>query len=146
LGSPHPRPVAIHKDGNPQGRFGEKAIERRERWIVAGTDSGSFASLAQRNSSRDGGTRHALGALWDGMSTPDFHPSSTKENDMSATGGTLGPGAPIPSRWRPELARTSLKQSARSWLGRVLVRQQPTAYQRCLAIHIYYAGPPSALS
>jgi hypothetical protein len=66
---------------------------------------------------------------------------------MSATGRTLGPGAPVASRWRPELARTGPKQSARGpWLGRVLVRRQPTAYQRCLAIHIYYAGPRSALS
>jgi hypothetical protein len=146
LGSPHPRPVAIHKDG-----FGKKAIERREldrgRRRERILRLSCLAHLAQRNLSRDGGTRHILVALWDGMSTPDFRPSSTKENDMSATGGTLGPGAPIPSRWRPELARTGLKQSARSpWLGRVLVRQQPTAYQRCLAIHIYYAGPRSALS
>jgi hypothetical protein len=66
---------------------------------------------------------------------------------MSATGGTLGPGVPIPSRWRLEPARTGLKRPARSpWFGRVLVRPQPTTYQRCLAIHIYYAGPRSALS
>jgi hypothetical protein len=66
---------------------------------------------------------------------------------MSATGRTLGPGVPIPSRWRPELARAGLKRPARgAWFGRVLVRPQPTAYQRCLAIHIYYAGPRSALS
>ena len=33
-----------------------------------------------------------------------------------------------------------------SWLGRWLGRRQPTTYQRCLAIHIHFAGPHSALS
>jgi len=33
-----------------------------------------------------------------------------------------------------------------SWLGRLLRRREPTTYHRCLAIHIHYAGPRSALS
>jgi hypothetical protein len=33
-----------------------------------------------------------------------------------------------------------------SWLGRWLGRPEPTTYQRCLAIHIHFAGPHSALS
>ncbi len=33
-----------------------------------------------------------------------------------------------------------------SWLGRWLGRREPTTYHRCLAIHIYFAGPRSALS
>jgi hypothetical protein len=33
-----------------------------------------------------------------------------------------------------------------SWLGRWLGRREPTTYQRCLAIHIHFAGPHSALS
>ena len=32
-----------------------------------------------------------------------------------------------------------------SWLGRWLGRREPTAYQRCLAIHIHFAAPRSAL-
>jgi hypothetical protein len=66
---------------------------------------------------------------------------------MTATGGTLRPGVLIAQKWRPGQARTGLKRPPRSaWLGRVLVRPQPTTYQRCLAIHIYNAGPRSALS
>ena len=33
-----------------------------------------------------------------------------------------------------------------SWLGRWLGRREPSTYQRCLAIHIHFAGPHSALS
>lgn len=32
------------------------------------------------------------------------------------------------------------------WLARLLRRRQPTTYHRCLAIHIHFAGPHSALS
>jgi hypothetical protein len=32
-----------------------------------------------------------------------------------------------------------------SWLGRWLGRREPTTYQRCLAIHIHFAAPRSAL-
>jgi hypothetical protein len=65
---------------------------------------------------------------------------------MSATGGTLGPGVLIAQKWRPEQARRLERAARGPWLGRVLVRPQPTTYQRCLALHIYYAGPRSALS
>jgi hypothetical protein len=35
----------------------------------------------------------------------------------------------------------------RSWLDRLLRRRrEPSTYQRCLAIHIHFAGPHSALS
>jgi hypothetical protein len=33
-----------------------------------------------------------------------------------------------------------------SWLGRWLGRREPTTFHRCLAIHIHFAGPHSALS
>jgi hypothetical protein len=36
--------------------------------------------------------------------------------------------------------------SSRSWLDRLLRRQEPTIFQRCLAVHIHHAGPQSALS
>jgi hypothetical protein len=66
---------------------------------------------------------------------------------MSTTGGTLRLGVPLSRKRRPGQPRTDFMRPARSpWLGRVLVRPQPTVYQRCLAIHIYYAGPRSALS
>jgi hypothetical protein len=35
---------------------------------------------------------------------------------------------------------------ARSWFAALWPRRQPTLYQRCLAVHIHYAGPRSALS
>jgi hypothetical protein len=34
----------------------------------------------------------------------------------------------------------------RSGLAGLWKRRQPTLYQRCLAVHIHYAGPRSALS
>jgi hypothetical protein len=37
-------------------------------------------------------------------------------------------------------------EAARSgWLGRILHRRKTTTYQRCLAVHIHFAGPRSAL-
>jgi hypothetical protein len=32
------------------------------------------------------------------------------------------------------------------WLRRLFTRREPTAYQRCLAIHIHYASPHRTLS
>jgi hypothetical protein len=34
----------------------------------------------------------------------------------------------------------------RSWYDRLIGRRQPTTYHRCLAVHIHFAGPRSALS
>jgi hypothetical protein len=34
----------------------------------------------------------------------------------------------------------------RSWLDRLLRRQEPTMFHRCLAVHIHHAGSQSALS
>lgn len=34
----------------------------------------------------------------------------------------------------------------RPWFDRLLRRRQMTTYQRCLAVHIHFAGPRSALS
>ncbi len=33
----------------------------------------------------------------------------------------------------------------RSWIARWLGRSEPTAYHRCLAVHLHFAGPRSAL-
>ncbi len=33
----------------------------------------------------------------------------------------------------------------RSWIARWLGRSEPTVYQRCLAVHLHFAGPRSAL-
>jgi hypothetical protein len=32
------------------------------------------------------------------------------------------------------------------WIRRWFARPEPSAYQRCLAVHIHFAGPRSALS
>jgi hypothetical protein len=41
------------------------------------------------------------------------------------------------------LARTEARSS---WFARLLRRREPSTYHRCLAIHIHFAGPHSALS
>jgi hypothetical protein len=52
----------------------------------------------------------------------------------------------LPKR-RPKEAWTAPTPPPRApWLGRLLARQQPTTYQRCLAVHIHYAATRSALS
>ena len=48
--------------------------------------------------------------------------------------------------WRPR-ARAAAPSPARpSWLAWLPRRRKPTTYERCLAIHIHFAGPHSALS
>jgi hypothetical protein len=37
----------------------------------------------------------------------------------------------------------SVAAAAPTWLQRVLGRREPTTYQRCLAVHIHFAGPNS---
>ena len=67
---------------------------------------------------------------------------------MRASGGsTRLVGPRLPTR-RIEQPRMNMAPRARSsWLGRWLMRRrEPTAYQRCLAVHIHFAGPRSALS
>lgn len=44
---------------------------------------------------------------------------------------------------RPAIARAEARST---WLARLLRRREPTTYHRCLAIHIHFAGPHSALS
>jgi hypothetical protein len=52
---------------------------------------------------------------------------------------------PPPSRL-PTAKRSHVQPGARaSWLRRWFMRPEPTAYHRCLAIHIHYASPRSAL-
>ncbi len=50
----------------------------------------------------------------------------------------------------PEFRRTagSCKTQAApaSWISRLFGPRAPTTYHRCLAIHMYYAGPHSSLS
>lgn len=69
---------------------------------------------------------------------------------MRASDGTLRLVAPVVSLPRPAQRRPASASAAaapRSWLGRLLPRRrEPTTYQRCLAIHIHFAGPHSALS
>ena len=68
---------------------------------------------------------------------------------MRASDGILRLGAPVVSVPRLKQRRSPSASTAtgRSWLGRLLPRRrEPTTYQRCLAIHIHFAGPHSALS
>ncbi len=68
---------------------------------------------------------------------------------MRASDGTLRLGAPVVSLPRPEQRRSpsTSAPAGRSWLQRLLPRRrEPTTYHRCLAIHIHFAGPHSALS
>jgi len=51
-----------------------------------------------------------------------------------------------PARPLERQAPTPTARQRNSWLGRWLGRREPTTYHRCLAIHIHFAGPRSALS
>jgi hypothetical protein len=76
-----------------------------------------------------------------------FHAASAEENAMLASEGSLrlrAAGLAAPRRQsRPAGARPEARSG---WLARLLRRREPTTYHRCLAIHIHYAGPRSALS
>jgi hypothetical protein len=63
---------------------------------------------------------------------------------QSATSQLRAPRRPIRPLERPVIVPAVPQRS--SWLGRWLGRREPTTYQRCLAIHIHFAGPRSALS
>ena len=63
---------------------------------------------------------------------------------QSATIQLKAPRRPIRPLERPVTVPPVPQRS--SWLGRWLGRREPTTYHRCLAIHIHFAGPRSALS
>ena len=63
---------------------------------------------------------------------------------QSATIQLKAPRRPVRPLERPVTVPPVRPRS--SWLGRWLGRREPTTYQRCLAIHIHFAGPHSALS
>jgi hypothetical protein len=42
--------------------------------------------------------------------------------------------------------KTAAQPPRNSWIKRLLWRQEPTLYQRCLAVHLHFAGPNSALT
>jgi hypothetical protein len=130
----------IHED-----RFGAKPLAVDASIVIAEIDDGS-RTPKQRNAvalrCNAAYSRRVVGC---DVEAQFFRPSSTGENNVRAGRGTLGPGVPIPPRWRPEQLQ-SLKRRARSlWLGRALFRSRPTTSQRCLAIEIDEAGPPSAV-
>lgn len=54
------------------------------------------------------------------------------------------PPRPLLRQQRPRLAPLAPPRASRldRWLG----RREPTTFHRCLAIHIHFAGPRSALS
>jgi hypothetical protein len=68
--------------------------------------------------------------------------------DMSNALAMFDRATEVPSSpWRvTSVVRADGKAPRRTWLGRLLNRPEMTTYQRCLAVHIHYAGPHSALS
>lgn len=67
---------------------------------------------------------------------------------MRASDGSLRLSAPILPMRRDERRSVAPPRRARSsWLTRWFGRRekQPSTYHRCLAIHIHFAGPHSAL-
>jgi hypothetical protein len=66
---------------------------------------------------------------------------------MRASDGTIRLSMPNLSTTQQERRPATLpRREPGSLLGRWLGRGQPTTYQRCLAVHIHYAAPRSALS
>jgi hypothetical protein len=60
---------------------------------------------------------------------------------MSLADSDIGRAMALP---RLDLAAAKTMRRG-SWLARILARRQPTTFQRCLAVHIHFAGPHSAL-
>jgi hypothetical protein len=50
------------------------------------------------------------------------------------------------SPWKVGPVTTLGTPARRTWVGRILRKRETTTYQRCLAVHIHFAGPHSALS
>jgi len=46
--------------------------------------------------------------------------------------------------WR--VAPVQKSSETKPLLSRVFARKEPTAFQRCLAVHMYFAGPRGGLS
>jgi hypothetical protein len=66
---------------------------------------------------------------------------------MLASEGSIRLSAATLSAPRRQPRVAVVRTDARSgWVARLLRRRQPTTYHRCLAIHIHFAGPHSALS
>jgi len=63
---------------------------------------------------------------------------------QSATIQLKAPRRPVRPLERPVTVPAVRQRN--SWFARWLGRREPTTYQRCLAIHIHFAGPHSALS
>jgi hypothetical protein len=70
---------------------------------------------------------------------------STVESALTKFG--FGVAKPRAQAWKLTPAKPVEKAAApkRSWLG-LFRRPEPTTYQRCLAVHIHFAGPHSHLS
>lgn len=65
---------------------------------------------------------------------------------MPAISAPLRLAPPTAAPRRQEQRRSAQPPRERnSWLDRWLGRRQPTTYHRCLAIHMYFAAPRSAL-
>ncbi|HEV2548299.1 MAG TPA: hypothetical protein VGU20_13250 [Stellaceae bacterium] len=65
---------------------------------------------------------------------------------MRASDGTIRLPAPTSFRWRDEPRAAQRVASSAPLLRRWFRRREPTVFQRCLAVHIHFAGPRSALS
>jgi hypothetical protein len=61
--------------------------------------------------------------------------------------GSVLKGKMAAERLTPRMpAPAALAVPRGSWLGRLLGRNPPTVYHRCLAVHIHHAARTSALS
>jgi hypothetical protein len=57
-----------------------------------------------------------------------------------------GPGKAGLERSAPAWSAQKPTRPAAGFLRRIIRRKEPSTYQRCLALHMYYAGRNSALS
>jgi hypothetical protein len=65
---------------------------------------------------------------------------------MRASDGTIRLPAPTSFRWRDEPRAAQRFAPSAPLLRRWFRRREPTVFHRCLAVHIHFAGPRSALS
>lgn len=73
-------------------------------------------------------------------------PSRALVVPLRLQGPRLSAGFAVPLHPPVSRPRIAAQPPRNSLINRLLRRREPTLYQRCLAVHLHFAGPNSALT